>query len=121
MLTYADSDHLGNLTPCRGQDGFKVLAALLRLLRDRARHQTARAVGGDLPGHEHLAGGFDGLAVGSGGCLFAERNGQSMSTERKMALASSDNKNVLVYYSRGQASLVKTGVNPDILAGLVWN
>ncbi len=76
LITYADFDHLWDLTACRLQDGLDVLAALRRLLRDRARHQLARAVGGDLTSHPHLAGGFDGLAVWSSGCLCAEMNGQ---------------------------------------------
>lgn len=67
-LTHPDSDDLGDLAPSSLQNGLEVLAALLRLVCNRARRQFARAVGGDLPSDPDLPRGFDGLTVRAGGC-----------------------------------------------------
>ena len=66
--TYSSLDNLANITSSRLQDSLEILAALLGLLGNRARHQVPLAVGGDLARDPDLTGGLDGVAVRAGSC-----------------------------------------------------
>ena len=66
--THANANDLVDAAARRLEDGFEVSAALGRLLGYGAVDQRAGGVGGDLPRDPDLAGRFDRLAVGAGGC-----------------------------------------------------
>lgn len=134
--THPNLDNLADFRTGFVQDGLQIVDASLGLLGDGAFDQVAILVGGDLSGAEDEACGFDRLAVRASSWRDGKKDIRSARAPSQARIQTPEmpfpaqaklqcmdgpcpvsglmetRKDL-----RGQAFLVKTGVNPDMLAG----